>query len=43
MYICRYSYTLGGLLAMVVFPIEYLIVMLRREGVSTEIMVCKAI
>jgi hypothetical protein len=43
MFTCRHSYTLGGLLAMLVFPLEYLFVMVRKEGVSTEIMVCKAV
>ena len=38
---CRASYTVGGILAMVVFPIELLAVGLRKEGVSTEIMVCR--
>ncbi len=35
------SYMLAGLLAAIVFPLELLLVRFRREGVSTEIMVCK--
>jgi SAM-dependent methyltransferase len=37
---CQLHPQLGGLLAAAVFPIESLLVSLRREGVSTEIMVC---
>ncbi|MEO8590471.1 MAG: class I SAM-dependent methyltransferase [Flavobacteriales bacterium] len=37
---CTRSYTAGGLLAMLAYPFELLFVSTRREGVSTEIMVC---
>jgi 2-polyprenyl-3-methyl-5-hydroxy-6-metoxy-1,4-benzoquinol methylase len=38
---CTRSYTAGGLLAMLVYPLELLLVSVRREGTSTEIMVCR--
>lgn len=34
------SYFLAGVLAAIVYPLESVLVRLRREGVSTEIMVC---
>ncbi len=40
--VCRTSYALGGAMAMLVYPLELLLVRNRREGVSTEIMVCTA-
>lgn len=40
--VCRTSYALGGVLAMLTYPLELLLVRCRREGVSTEIMVCAA-
>ncbi|MBK8499088.1 MAG: hypothetical protein IPL52_09780 [Flavobacteriales bacterium] len=40
--VCRRSYALGGLLGMLTYPLELLLVRARREGVSTEIMVCAA-
>ncbi len=39
--ICTRSKSLGGLLAAVVYPLELLLVRVRREGASTEIMVCR--
>lgn len=39
---CVRSHAAGGVLAMLVFPLELLLVSLRREGTSTEIMVCRA-
>ena len=38
--VCRASYKLGGLLGAAVYPLELLLVRSRKEGVSTEIMVC---
>lgn len=40
--VCRTSYAMGGVLAMLTYPLELLLVRVRREGVSTEIMVCAA-
>lgn len=40
--ICHKSHALGGLLGALLFPLESLLVRFRREGVSTEIMVCMA-
>lgn len=40
--VCHRSYFLGGLLGAVAYPFELLLVRARREGVSTEIMICKA-
>lgn len=39
--VCALSHALGGLLAMLAYPFELLIVSFRNEGVSTEIMVCR--
>lgn len=39
--VCATSHLLGGLLAMLVYPVELMMVSLRKEGVSTEIMVCR--
>ena len=41
--VCRTSYALGGIMAILVYPLELLFVRIRREGVSTEIMVCTAV
>ena len=43
MAICRRSPRAGGFLAMVVYPLEWLLVSTRREGVSTELMVCETL
>ena len=40
--VCERSPAAGGVLGMLLYPLELLIVGLRREGVSAEIMVCKA-
>lgn len=40
--VCQRSYALGGVLGMLAYPLELLLVRARREGVSTEIMVCAA-
>lgn len=37
---CARSHRLGGWLAAIAYPLELLIISLRREGASTEIMVC---
>jgi SAM-dependent methyltransferase len=42
MRVCRTSYTLGGILGAILYPFETIFVRVRREGVSTEIMVCVA-
>lgn len=41
--LCKRSYMAGGALAMLVYPLEQLLVRMRREGVSTELMVCRAV
>ena len=40
MRVCKLHPRLGGALAAAVYPLELLLVRLRREGVSAEIMVC---
>ena len=40
MRVCKWHPALGGALAAAVYPLELLLVRLRREGVSAEIMVC---
>jgi SAM-dependent methyltransferase len=39
--VCARSHKLGGLLALVVYPLEQLLIKMRKEGVSTELMVCQ--
>ncbi len=40
MRVCKWHPALGGALAAAVYPLELLLVRMRREGVSAEIMVC---
>lgn len=40
-FVCRKSHALGGLLAASAFPFELAFVRVRREGASTELMVCE--
>lgn len=42
LWLCERSARAGGALAMAVYPLELLIISLRQEGVSTELMVCEA-